>query len=110
MSLALIAHEIEELARLVTDKAIIANFINKVHGTKYHASDIEKIQMGLHPTQSIPRSRAGVTVNVGSHLPLTPPLTTTNDNGIDPLFKALASYHAKRTSGELKAYWERLAA
>ena len=110
MSLALIAHEIDELARLVTDKAVIADFINKVHGTNYHASDISKIQMGLHPTQSIPRSRAGLTVNVGNYLPLSPPLTTTNDNGIDPLVKALASYHAKRTTGDLQAYWARLAA
>lgn len=110
MDRKLAIYEAKQLARQVKDSAAVANFINKVHGTNWFACDIDKIVMGIDPRHSIPRSRAGLTVNVGSHLPLSPPLKTTNDNGIDPLVKALANYHAKRTSGDLQAYWERLAA
>lgn len=109
-NLELIAHEIKELARSVKDSAILADFINKVHGTNYHGSDIEKIQMGLRPNQSVPRNMAGVKVVVGDPLPAAPALTTLNDNGFDPLAKALAQYHAKRTSGPLRAHWEAMAA
>lgn len=107
--LVLIAHEVKELARQVTDKAAIAYFINKVHGTNYHASDIEKIQLGIKPTASMPRNLAGVRVVVGEPIAWTPPISTHKD-GKDPLVKALAQYHAKRTSGDLRAHWEALAA
>lgn len=111
MSRDLIAHEVEQLGRMVSDRVAIAAFVNKVHGTSYTAADIESIQRGIFP-----EAKLGYPVQVrvsdlmGGHLPLSPPLTTTNDNGVDPLAKALAAYHAKRTSGELRAYWERLAA
>lgn len=111
MSRDLIAHEVRELSRTVSDKAAIANHISLVHGVEYTASDVTKILSGKDPE---PRLRSPVQVRVsdlmGGHLPLSPPLTTTNDNGVDPLAKALAAYHAKRTSGEVRAYWERLAA
>lgn len=111
MSRDLIAHEVRELSRMVTDKAAIANHISKVHGVEYTASDIKKILTGKALQ---PRLRSPVQVRVSDlmvgDLRSSPPLTTTNDNGIDPLVKALASYHAKRTTGDLQAYWERLAA
>lgn len=110
MDRKLAIYEAKQLGRQVKDNAVVANFINKVHGTNWDASDIAKILMDIDPRHSIPRSRAGITVVVGEPLPLSEPLTTTNDNGIDPLVKALAVYHAKRTTGDLRAYWQRLAA
>ena len=111
MNRDLIAHEIKELSNMVSDTAAIANYINRVHGVNFAAIDIENIKRG-----AFPEARVSIPVQIrvsglmDGALPLSPPLTTTNDNGIDPLVQALASYHAKRTSGELQAYWERLAA
>lgn len=110
MNRELAIYEAKQLAVTVKDHAVVANFINKVHGTNWHVSDIEKILMGIDPVASIPRVMAGVRVVVGEALPSSAPLKTTNDNGVDPLAKALFAYHAKRTTGETKAYWERLAA
>ena len=42
-------------------------------------------------------------------LPLAPPVST-HSAGRDPLLKALASYHAKRSKGKARLYWEKLAA
>ena len=103
-------YEAKQLARQVKDNAAVADFINKVHGTNWYASDIAKILMDIDPRHSIPRSRAGVTVVVGDAIAPTAPLTTLNDNGVDPLAQALFAYHAKRTNGDLQAYWARLAA
>ena len=91
--LTLIAHEIKELSRMVTDKAAFAHFINKVHGTNYFASDIEKIQIGIKPTASIPRNLAGVRVVVGEPISWSPPIST-NRGGTDPLAKALIQWGA----------------
>lgn len=110
MNRKLAIYEAKQLARQVNDNVAVANFINKCHGTSWKASDIAKIRMDLDPRQSVPRNMAGVRVVVGEALPLTPPLTTLNDNTIDPLLQALAAYHAKRSNGDLRAYWERLAA
>ena len=108
---ALIAHEVKELARMVTDKASIAQFVNKVHGTHYHASDIEKILLGKKPTDSIMRSPQAVRTSKLMLEPIafTRPIST-NAGGGDPLVKALAKYHAKRTTGHVKAHWEAMAA
>lgn len=110
MNRKLAIYEAKQLARQVNDNVAVANFINKVHGTNWQANDVAKIRMDLDPRQSVPRNLAGVRVVVGEALPLTPPLTTLNDNKIDPLFKALAEYHAKRSTGKDRLYWERLAA
>lgn len=110
MDRKLAIYEAKQLARQVKDHAAVANFINKVHGANWQASDIDKIVMGIDPRHSIPRSRAGVTVVVGDPLPPSAPLTTTNDNGIDPLAKALFAYHAKRSTGKARLYWEKMAA
>lgn len=111
MNRDLIAHEIKELSRMVSDTAAIANYINRVHGVNFAASDIENIQRGAFPEARVSQPvQIRVSGLMDGALPLSPPLKTTNDNGIDPLVKALASYHAKRTSGDLQAYWERLAA
>lgn len=92
--LELIAHEIKELSRMVTDKAAIAHFINKCHGTNYFASDIEKIQLGIKPTSSIPRNLAGVRVIVGEPIAWSPPISTIR-GGTDPLAKACLEYGIK---------------
>lgn len=110
MNRKLAIYEAKMLARQVKDHAAVANWVNKVHGANWQACDIDKIVMGIDPRHSIPRARAGVTVKVGEPLQPSAPLTTTNDNGVDPLAKALAAYHAKRSTGDLRAYWERLAA
>jgi len=112
--LTLIAHEVRELARMVSDKASIAAFVNKVHGTAYHGSDIEKILLGIKPTASVPQAirypnAVRQTAIMAEPIAWTPPISTRR-NGIDPLAKALAAYHAKRTSGAVKAHWEALAA
>jgi hypothetical protein len=39
-------------------------------------------------------------------LPLTPPVSTHDGRGYDPLAIALFKYHAARTEGEEKRYWE----
>lgn len=110
MDRKLAIYEAKQLGRQVKDNAVVANFINKVHGTNWDASDIAKILMDIDPRHSIPRARAGITVNVGEPMLPSPPLTTTNDNGVDPLAKALFAYHAKRATGKDRLYWEKLAA
>lgn len=105
----LIAHEVKELSRLVSDTTAIAKYINRVHGTDFDATDIELFQQGRAPIERRP-VQVRLTKLIGDALPVSPPLTTLNDNGVDPLAKALAAYHAKRTNGDLRAYWQRLAA
>lgn len=96
-NLELIAHEVGELARMVSDKAAIANFVNKVHGTNYHGSDVEKILMGIKPTDSIPRNRAPNAVRqtllMAEPIAWTAPIST-RKGGTDPLLKALLTWGA----------------
>lgn len=111
MDRELIAYEVKEFARLVTDSAAIAYHINRVHRVSFTASDIDNIKRGFFP-EVIMRQPVQIRVSdlMEGHLPLSQPLTTLNDNKIDPLFKALAEYHAKRSTGKDRLYWERLAA
>lgn len=89
----LIAHEIKELSRMVSDTAAIANYINRVHGENFAARDIENIQRG-----AFPEARVSIPVQIrvsglmDGALPLSRPLTTTNDNGVDPLAIACLEY------------------
>lgn len=104
----LIAHEVKELSRLVSDTAAIAKYINRVHGTDFDATDIELFQQGKAPIERRP-VQVRLTKLMGDALPVSRPIST-NDNGSDPLLKALASYHAKRSEGKARLYWEKLAA
>jgi hypothetical protein len=99
---ALIAHEVKELARTVTDKAAIAQFINKVHGTKYHASDIKKIMLGLKPSDSIMRNPQAVRTSklMAEPIAWARPIST-NVGGVDPLAVATNAYLAKY-SGKIR--------
>ncbi len=89
----LIAHEVNELARMVSDKTAIAQFINKCHGTSYFASDIEKIILGIKPTASVPRALRQTKL-MAEPIAWTPPIRT-NKSGVDPLAVAVNSYLAK---------------
>lgn len=81
----------------------VVKHVKRMWGIEFAPQDIARIRRDM-PGQFV--TRAGVK----EPLPLTAPLTTTNDNGFDPLAKALFAYHAKRSTGKTKAYWERLAA
>jgi len=105
--LTIIAHEVKQLAPSVSTDTI-ANFINKCHGTNYQDSDIEKLIAGIKPTASVPRHHPITKIKAEEPIAWTPPISTRR-NGIDPLAKALASYHAKRTKGAIRAHWEAMA-
>jgi hypothetical protein len=118
--LELIAHEVRELARMVSDKESIAAFINKCHGTAYHGSDIEKILLGIKPTASVPQAirypnAVRQTAIMAEPIAWTPPISTRR-NGIDPLAKACLEYGVKyggvmgASANDCKAMLEALAA
>ena len=103
-----ITYEVKSLAAMVEDRADIARHISAVHGVNYFASDIEKILLGIKPAGSIPRALRQNKL-MGDAIWFEKPLST-NQGGVDPLAKAIAQYHAKRTTGHVKAHWEALAA
>ncbi len=95
----LIAHEVNELARMVSDKTAIAQFINKCHGTSYFASDIEKILLGIKPTNSMPRALRQTKLMV-EPITWSPPIST-NKSGVDPLAVAVNAY-LERNAGKIR--------
>ncbi len=90
-----IEYEVNSLAAMVTDKASIARHINAVHGTNYHASDIEKICLGIKPTNSIPRALRQTKLMV-EPITWSPPIRT-HKTGADPLATAVNAYLAKHS-------------
>ena len=108
VDLVQITYEVKSLAAMVKDRADIARHISAVHGVNYFASDIEKILLGIKPTASAPRALRQNKL-MGDAIWFEKPLST-NQDGVDPLAKALAKYHAKRTTGHVKAHWEAMAA
>ncbi len=92
--LVLIAHEAKSLAAQVNDMAGIARHLNAVHGTRYHANDIEKIIAGIKPTASVPRHHPITKIKAEAPICWTPPISTTK-GGLDPLAVATNAYLAK---------------
>ncbi len=88
-----IAYEVESLAAMVTDRAAIARHISAVHGVNYYASDIEKILLGIKPTNSVPRALRQTKLMV-EPIAWSPPIST-NRSGVDPLAVAINAYLAK---------------
>ena len=96
MSLALHRHEIEQLAKSVTNLADIAYSINRVHSTRYTANDIQRIMDGKQPRKQRewvehPPQPAAVNKKVGEPIGYCPPLSTLRDGG-DPLAIATNAY------------------
>ena len=86
MSLALHRHEIEQLAKSVTNLADIAYSINRVHSTRYTANDIQRIMDGKQPRKQRewvehPPQPAAVNKKVGEPIGYCPPLSTLRDGG-----------------------------
>lgn len=92
------------LATYITDRSAIASHISREFGKPYIAADINRM-LEPHRLASKPRPER----TVGEPIAWERGFTTTRD-GIDPLVKAIAKYHAKRTDGAVKEHWEALAA
>lgn len=98
MSLALHRHEIEQLAKSVTDLRDIAGSINRVHKTRYTANDILRIMAGKAPRHKpkfkdnapdvLHESKSKSAPPIG----WVPPISTPPK---DPLLAALRAYEAK---------------
>ena len=105
-NLELIRFEIDELAKSASNAIDIAGTINRSHGTRYSASDIQRLIRGKPPrkkgTGSVSRPQpAGIAKKVGEPIGYMPPLTTTY-GGRDPLAIACLEYGLKH--GGVMAY------
>ena len=94
-----IKQKIRHLCGYISDRRAVLNHINRDYGTSYTMKDISHA-LTYFPT---PRKKAHIDDN---SLPLTPPVSTHDGRGYDPLAIALFKYHAARTEGEQKRYWE----
>ena len=94
-----IKQKVRHLCSYITDRSAVLNHINRDYNTSYTMKDLEQAIMSFpkERKRSIPESKA---------LPLTPPVSTHNGRGFDPLAIALFKYHAARTTGKLKRHWE----
>jgi hypothetical protein len=88
------------LATYITDKAAIAAHVSREFGKAYTTADVLRM-LEPHRLASIPRPKRTVGEPIGWERGIS-----TRKSGFDPLAKALFAYHAKRTSGDVKAYWE----
>jgi len=88
--------QILHLAGYISDRSVIAAYINNEHGLNLTLRDILEVTAENKRQFYIP-----------DHRPMTPsPLIVTHKHkGYDPLALALFKYHADRTTGEERAYW-----
>ena len=87
------------LCRYLTDKGAVLAHINREYGTKYCMTDLS------HALTYYPATVKRRNTDEDA-LPLTPPISTHTGRGYDPLAIALFKYHAARTDGKEKQYWE----
>lgn len=90
--------KVRHLCGYITDRSAVLNHINREYATSYKMKDLERV-MSTFPT---PRKRS---ITEDKSLPLTPPVSTHNGRGYDPLATALFKYHAERTEGEVQKHW-----
>jgi len=88
--------QIEHLCGYISDRSVIAAYINNEHGLNLSTVDIIEV------TQNDKRRFYSP-----DHRPMMPsPLIVTHKHkGYDPLALALFQYHAKRTTGAEREYW-----
>jgi hypothetical protein len=91
--------KIRHLCGYISDRSAVLNHINRDYGTSYKMRDLQEALL------SAPRTRRKEFTEENA-LPLTPPVSTHDGRGYDPLAIALFKYHAARTQGEQKRYWE----
>ena len=94
-----IKQKVRHLCGYITDRTAVLNHINRDFGTSYKMQDLEQALI------SLPKPRRKVFTEENA-LPLTPPVATHDGRGFDPLAIALFKYHAARTTGDQKRYWE----
>jgi len=90
---------VRHLCNYITDRSAVLAHINRDYGTSYKMSDL------THALTYFPAARKRRNIE-DDCLPLTPPVSTHDGRGYDPLAIALFKYHAERTEGEEKRYWE----
>lgn len=73
------------LCSYIKDRKAVLAHINRDYGTKYTMADLDKAMS----TFSVPRKRS---ISEKQSLPLTPPISTLNSRGLDPLAIALSKY------------------
>jgi hypothetical protein len=92
--------QIQHLASYISDRSLIASYINNEHGLSLSTVDIIELTANDKRRFYSP-----------DHKPIMPsPLIVTHKwKGYDPLAVALFNYHAARTTGAEQKYWlERL--
>ena len=88
------------LCGYISNKRAVLNHINRDYGTAYTMRDL------TYALTYFPATKKRRNTDEDA-LPLTPPISTHNGRGYDPLAIALFKYHAARTTGEDKKHWER---
>jgi hypothetical protein len=88
--------QIEHLCGYISDRSVIAAYINNEHGLNLSTVDIIEV------TQNDKRRFYSP-----DHKPMMPsPLIVTHKHkGYDPLALALFKYHADRSTGAVREYW-----
>lgn len=94
-----IRHKVRHLCSYISDRRAVVAHINREYATSYGVGDIAHA-LAYFPATSKRRNPDE------DALPLTPPISTHDGNGYDPLAIALFKYHAERTEGEEKKYWQ----
>ena len=94
-----IRHKVRHLCSYISDRSSVLAHINRDYGTSYKMSDLTHA-LTYFPATSRRRNTDD------DALPLTPPVSTHDGRGYDPLAIALFKYHAARTTGEDKRHWE----
>jgi hypothetical protein len=94
-----IRQKIYHLCSYITDRSAVVAHINREYATSYDISDIAQALTYFPATKKRRNPHEDC-------LPLTPPVSTHDGRGYDPLAIALFKYHAERTEGEEKKYWQ----
>jgi len=87
---------IQHLYNYISDKTAILQHVSRELSVTLTLRDVEEAISGINAREYRPNLK-----------PMTPsPLIVTHNwAGHDPLAKALFEYHAKRTTGDDRAYW-----
>jgi hypothetical protein len=94
-----IRQKIYHLCGYITDRSAVLNHINREYATSYTIKDL------THALTYFPATKKSRNIEDG-YIPLTPPISTHDGRGYDPLAIALFKYHAARATGEEKRYWQ----
>lgn len=92
--------KIYHLCGYISDRNAVLKHINREYATSYTMKDLTTA-LTYYPTTKKRRN-----IEDG-YIPLTPPISTHDGRGYDPLAIALFKYHAARADGEDKKHWER---